>query len=114
MARQKIPNPMARRDLVEGRLDPARALAIAEAYLEADQVVDAVAFLRKAEARERLEALRDDAVREGDAFLLKEVSTALGEPPGMERWDALAAAAEAAGRERYATEARRQARRKES
>jgi len=77
MAKKKLPDPLRRRHLVEQPLDPSRALQIAEAYLEDDRAIEAVAFLLKAEARERLAALREQAVRDGDAFLLREISTAL-------------------------------------
>lgn len=114
MARKSIPDPLQRRVELERNLDAARALRIAEGYLDAGRVQEAVAFLKKAGARERLEALRDEAVGSGDAFLLREVALALGEPPGVATWNALAEAAAAAGKERYADEARRQAARLEA
>lgn len=114
MARGSIPDPLKRRHELERQLDPARALRTAEAYLEAGRLQEAVAFLRKAEARERLEALRGEAVAAGDVFLLREVSAALGESPDAALWRAVAEAAAAAGKERYAEEASRQAERLES
>lgn len=124
MARRRTPDPLSRRHLVEHPLDPARALKIARAYGEEGRGVDAVAFLRKAaagdpsapaaaEARERLAALRDEAAGEGDAFLLREASAALGEEPDAATWRRAARAAREAGKERYATEADRQAQRLE-
>jgi hypothetical protein len=113
MAKRKIPDPLRRRHLVEQPLDPSRALQIAEAYLEEDRAIEAVAFLLKAEARERLAALREQAVRDGDAFLLREISTALAEEFDAATWQALAEAARAAGKDRYAAEASRQAARLE-
>jgi hypothetical protein len=113
MAKKKLPDPLRRRHLVEQKIDPARALQIAEAYLAQDRAMEAVAFLMKAEARERLAALREQAVRDGDAFLLREVATALDEEVDAGTWRALAAAAQAAGKERYAAEAGRQAARLE-
>ena len=108
MAKRKIPDPLRRRHLVEQKIDPARALQIAEAYLEEDRAMEAVAFLMKAEARERLASLREQAVREGDAFLLREISMALGKEFGAATWQKLARAAEAKGKQRYAAEASRQ------
>jgi hypothetical protein len=67
-----------------------------------------VAFLNKAGASERLRALREEAIRVGDAFLLKEISRALGEEATAEHWRRLRDAATAAGRASYATEAQRQ------
>lgn len=108
MAKKHLPDPLRRRHLVEQELDPARALQIAEAYLEDGRSLEAVAFLLKAEARERLIELRDQAVGEGDAFLLREISVALAEEFDAETWEALADAARAAGKDRYSVEADRQ------
>jgi hypothetical protein len=113
MAKKKHPDPLRRRHLVEQEMDPARALQVAEAYLEEDRALEAVAFLVKAEARERLLALWEQAVREGDAFLLRETSAALEEEAEAATWRALAEAARAAGKELYAAEASRQAARLE-
>ena len=113
MAKKKLPDPLRRRHMVEGEVDPGRALQIAEAYLEGGRAIEAVAFLVKAEAREQLAAVREQAVREGDAFLLREISTASEEEIDGATWEALAEAAAAAGKDRYAAEARRQAARLE-
>jgi hypothetical protein len=109
MARPVIPDPLTRRHLVEGELDPKKALRIAEAYLEEGRDCDAVPFLGKAEAREQLEAVRERAVESGDAFLLRQASGALGDKPGPERWRSLAANARRLGKEVSARDAERQA-----
>lgn len=109
MPRSVLPDPLKRRHLLEEPLDPVRARAIADAYLEAGRVAEAIAFLDKAGDRERLAALRDQAAGEGDLFLVRATSAALGDEPPTELWSRLAEAAEAAGKERYAREARRQA-----
>jgi hypothetical protein len=108
LAKSKIPDPLTRRHLIEGELDPARAATIAEAYLGADRVQEAVAFLGRAEDTETLEKLWQQAVSEGDAFLLREVAGVLGRSPDAATWEQLAAAADGAGKDRYAAEARRQ------
>jgi hypothetical protein len=113
MAKKRLPDPLRRRHMVEREMDPNRALQIAEEYLEEGRAIDAVAFLVKAEARERLAALREQAVSEGDVFLLREVSEGLEEELDAATWQALAEAARAAGKERYAAEASRQAARLE-
>jgi len=109
VAKKTIPDPLKRRHLIEQDLSAADSLAIADAYLEAGRVSEAVAFLVKAEAEEQLAALVEQAVGEGDAFLLKELADATGEDPGTARWQAAASAAEAAGKQRYAEMARRHA-----
>src|SRR5262245_61103343 len=111
MAKRSIPDPLERRHLLERELEPSRALAIAEAYLTEGRALEAVAFLRKAGARDRLEALSEAALREGDAFLMREVAQALDREPGAGLWQRLTEVAAAAGKDRYAAEARRQAER---
>ncbi len=113
MAKSKIPNPLERRHLVESELPPAQALAIADAYLAENRATEAPDFLRLAGADERLAELRSEAVSSGDAFLLRAVARAMEAPPKREEWRRLAEAAAAAGKERYAEEARRQAERGE-
>jgi len=113
MAKGAIPNPLERRHLIERELAPEAALRVAEAYLAEDRAWDAIAFLAKAGARDRLAALREEAVRAGDAFVVREVSRALGDDPGAERWRAVAEAARGAGKERFAGDALRQAARGE-
>jgi len=104
-----IPDPLKRRHLLEDDLDPARALVIAEAYLAEGRLCEALEFLAKAGARERLEGLRDEAVALGDPFLLRAACAALGEDPGRARWTATAEAARSAGKEVQARDAERQA-----
>jgi hypothetical protein len=111
VAKPGIPDPMKRRHLVEEDLDAGRALALAEAYLAEGRVVEAIVFLEKAEARDRLTALREEAVAAGDFFLLRATAGALGEEVSPAVWLRLADAAEAAGKALYAHEARRQAQR---
>jgi hypothetical protein len=113
MAKNRIPDPLTRRHLVERALPEAEARAIADAYLAEGRTTEAVDFLRLANAHDRLRELRADAVSSGDAFLLRCVAQALPPPPQREEWRELAAAAEAAGKLRYAAEARRQAERGE-
>ena len=108
MAKSTIPNPLDRRHLIEKDLSDTQALGIAETYLAADRPVEAVDFFAKAHARERLAELRSQAVEAGDVFLLRAVARAMEEPPGRAEWKAIADAAAAAGKERYAVEARRQ------
>lgn len=108
MAKTKIPDPLTRRHLVEGQLDPTKARAIADAYLAADRAQEAVAFLKRAEAQDALEDVFQQAVEAGDAFLLREVAGALRRDPDAATWEQLARAADASGKDRYAREARRQ------
>jgi len=109
MARRgKIPDPLRRRHLVEQKLDPSRALPIAEAYLEAGRRVEALDFLKQAEAKDRLESLVGEAAEEGDVFLLRAAAAALGEEVDLETWTRTAQRAADAGRALDAAEAERQ------
>jgi hypothetical protein len=113
LAKSKIPDPLERRHLVERELAPAQALRLAEAYLAEGRLLEAVDFLRKAGATDRLAAVREEAIAAGDSFLMRMVATALGESPDRASWSKLAAAADAAGKQRHAADARRQAARGE-
>jgi hypothetical protein len=109
VSRSKIPGPLERRHLIEREIAPAQALKTAEAYLAEGRALEAVEFLAKADDHERLEALRREAIEAGDVFLMRAVASAMGKPPERDEWLALAEAAEAAGKQRYAVDARRQA-----
>lgn len=105
-----IPDPLRRRHLIEQASDPAASLAVAELYLADGRSPEAIAFLVKAGAEDRLAALVEEAIADGDAFLLKQIADATGHDPGTERWLSAAERAEAAGKLRYAEMARRHAR----
>jgi len=106
--RAAIPDALERRHELEKPLESARARAIGEVYLAQQRELEAIAFLKKAGASDALERLCAAAIERGDAFLLREACAALGHEPERASWEALARAAEAAGREKYATEAKRQ------
>jgi len=113
VAKSKIPNPQARRHLIEREIPAERASGIADAYLADEREIEAVDFLAKAGADERLAELRTSAIAAGDLFLVRAVAQAMEEPLERDEWHSLAAAAAAAGKDRYATEAGRQAERVE-
>ena len=113
MARSAIPDPLERRHLIERDLAPDACTKLAEAYLAEGRTWDAIAFLGKAGATDRLAALREEAVVAGDTFLVRELSRALRDEVPAVRWRETAAAAESAGKERYAAQARQLAERLE-
>jgi hypothetical protein len=113
VAKSQIPDALERRHLVVREIAPAQAQRTAEAYLADGRTIDALDFLRKAGAVERLAELRREAIATGDAFLLRSVAAQTDEAPTRQEWAALAEAAAAAGKQRYADEAMRQAQRGE-
>jgi hypothetical protein len=113
MAKSAIPDPLERRHLVERELPAEQALRTAEAYLAEDRVWEAIVFLGKAGAADRLAAVRDGAIAAGDTFLVRELTRALRDEMPAARWREVVAAAEAAGKDRFAAQARRLADRAE-
>ena len=107
MARSAIPGPLERRHLIEQELDPKRASQIAEAYLAEGRRTEAIDFLVKAEDEEGLRRLGEEAITQGDPFLLQSTARALGEEPDRETWSRCAEAAQQLGKDRYAETARR-------
>lgn len=105
MARTKLPDPLARRHLLEAELEPVKAQTLADGYLALGREIEAIDFLVKAKAEAKLVALEAEAVERGDVFLLRRVALALGREPGPERWRALAENASRVGRLRDAESA---------
>ncbi|MCG8589896.1 MAG: hypothetical protein MJE66_11460 [Proteobacteria bacterium] len=102
MARNRLPDAIKRRHLLERELTASDARQTADAYLEAGRAVEALPFLHMAGAEDELRRLVEEAIAAGDAFLLRSVATVAGWQPTVEQWRALAQEAEAAGKERYA------------
>ena len=109
MANVKLPDPLARRHLLEGKIEPAKARSIGEAYLAAERELEAVDFLARAEASDALESLQAAALERGDVFLFRAVVSALGAAVEPATWERLAEVAATAGRERDAETAKRMA-----
>lgn len=107
MANVKLPDPLARRHLLEGKIDAAKARAIGEAYLAAERELEAIDFLARAEAIDVLASLETTALDRGDVFLFRAAANAARRAVDAATWAALAEAAERAGRPRDAETARR-------
>lgn len=114
MAKSKIPGPLERRHLIEKDLDPSAAAKIASAYLEEGRNNEALEFLAKAGDDEGLQAVADEAIEIGDAFLLASVAQLMGSEPTRDAWNRCADAADAKGKARHAETARRSAVRSEA
>jgi hypothetical protein len=109
MAKTKLPDAMERRHLIEKAIPPAQALRLAEAYLAEERVIEALVFLKKAGAEQRLQPIGEQAKLDGDVFLMRQVATWLDSAPSGQEWSAAAAAAQERGKLRYAADAERQA-----
>ncbi len=114
MAKSAIPNALKRRHLMEQQADAHQSVALADAYLAEGRVQEAIFFLAKAEAWDRLQELADQAISEGDAFLLKQIGDLLKQDYETAKWLSLAEAAEEGGKLLYAEVARRHARSSEA
>jgi len=108
MAKSAVPGVLERRHLIVSETSDAQALEIAEAYLAEDRQEEALVFLEKAGAKERLAELRASAAAAGDVFLLRSAARAMGEAPSRDEWSRVEATAAAAGRELYVADAQRQ------
>ena len=111
MAKSKIPNPLERRHLVERELSREQATALADAYLAEGRAEEAVVFLAKAGAEDRLQALWADVAETGNVFLLKQIAPLLATEPTPGEWERVAEAARASGKQVYAEVALRMAHR---
>ncbi len=108
MAKPDIPNPLERRHLVERELSNDQAEAIADAYLAEERTEEAIVFLGKAGAEDRLRALWSDAAADGNAFLVREIARLLDTEPSPELWERVAESARSSGKHAYAEAALRQ------
>ena len=71
---------------------------IGDDCMEAERLHDAVAFYRRAAHEEGLEAIRNIAVEQGDAFLFQSAAGDADDDDLIEQWKTLAKNAEAQGR----------------
>ena len=111
LAKTRIPGSLERRHLIEKELPVERSLGIAEAYLAEDRVEEAIVFLGKADAQDRLDEVLEQSIESGNVFALQAITrvrrTEL--PPSV--WQRVAERARAAGKDLYAEAAERQANR---
>ena len=58
MANVKLPDALARRHLLEGKLDAGKSRGYGEAYLEAGREIEAIDFLARGDATDALSQLQ--------------------------------------------------------
>jgi hypothetical protein len=107
----KKPNCIEKRSFLYGsKTSVEERIRLGEEFLAEGAFADALNFFAAAEYREGLERVRDHAVEEGDAFLLRQVARARGlVEVTPDRWARAAAQAERAGKLRFAAIAYREA-----
>jgi len=94
-----------RKILYDSEISSDRLRALAELFAEAGHLSDAVEVYKKAGGSEHLEALLDEAVKEGDAFLCEQISSALGRSLAEEQWAEVGRQAMEKGKFSYALRA---------
>ena len=107
MAKAKLPDVLKKRELLADHgLSEAEMAAIGEGFLEQGGYCDAIEFFQKAGAEDRLMAVLDLMVEQGDYFLAEKIERFLGEPLGDEVWRGLMKNAENLGKNNFASLAR--------
>ena len=94
-----------RKVLYESEVSSDRLQALAEQFVQAGQLSDAVECYRKAGAVEQLEALVDEAVAQGDTFLCEQIASAIGRTLAEEQWAGVGKQAMEKGKYGYALRA---------
>ena len=90
-----LPNPLHKRDLLylQEKKSPVDHVAIGDAFFEAGRLTEAAQFYAEGEAKEKLHAVKDQAIKGGDAALLLAVAEALEVGVDEKDWVQLADAA---------------------
>jgi len=105
----KLPNPIRKRDLLFSDAgDSVNLLAHAEGFLETGNTHDAIAFFARAGQTDRLEALKNDAVKQADFPTLYSIAET-GIEISADDWRSAGEAGVKNGKVRYAAEAFRRA-----
>ncbi|MEM4243210.1 MAG: hypothetical protein QXP44_00215 [Candidatus Bathyarchaeia archaeon] len=84
---------------------PAELAAWGRRFLAAGWLYDAIDFFKRANWREGLLQVREQAVREGDVFLVRRLSKALGEETEAATWRRVGEEARRLGKLEFALEA---------
>lgn len=106
MGNKRLPNPLKRREILYGKDTPPETLIeYGRLYLEEGRWNDAVEFFGRAHYKEGLFELKELALREGDYFLMSQVSEFLGEELEAEEWKRLGHRALEAGKFHFAQKA---------
>ncbi|MBN1808057.1 MAG: hypothetical protein JW909_03250 [Planctomycetes bacterium] len=97
-----LPGPMKKREMLYSpTVSPDDKTAMGRAFLEAGFVSDALAFFVEARSKNDLLKMRDYALAEGDAFILRAVGNASPDLVSEDHWKAVAETAERLGKEAF-------------
>ncbi|HID07793.1 MAG TPA: hypothetical protein EYP10_11680 [Armatimonadetes bacterium] len=106
MGSNRLPDPLQRREILYGKDTPSETLIeCGRLYLEEGRWNDAVEFFGRAHYKEGLFELKELALREGDYFLMSQVSEFLGEELEAEEWKRLGQRALERGKFHFAQKA---------
>lgn len=106
----ELPDPLSKRDIIFGEDTPREDLiAYGKAFLEQEQIYDALSCFAQAKAHDEIEKIAEIAMEEGDAALWQETLIVRGKKADPEEWRQLAKRAEALGKEYFAEFAYEQA-----
>lgn len=94
-----------RKVLYESEAPPDQLQTMAEQFVEAGHLSDAVEFYSKAGANERIEALLDEAIARGDTFLCEQISSATDRTLTEDQWAGVGKQAMDSGKYGYALRA---------
>ncbi len=108
MARKNSMSCLEKRDLLNQSAVSVETLKRwGRSFEESDMIYDAVSFYEKANDRESLSRLREDARGEGNVMLFKRLCQLTGHEPDQKEWMLLAQQAEQMGKHLFAAEAYR-------
>ena len=108
MAQKRLLKPMEKRKVLYSPEIPAdEKTEWGRLYLSQDLVSDALAFFIEVKSKTDLEKLRDQAVSDADAFMLRAIGNAMPELVTPAHWEALGQSAAAKGKTAAAEQAAR-------
>jgi hypothetical protein len=103
-----LPGPMKKREIMYSTsLSADEKARWGRRFLEEGLVSDALAFFVEARSKDDLAMMRDRAIREGDAFMLRMIGNAMPEIVANEHWLALQTNASAMGKQLFSEQAGR-------
>ena len=103
MAIKSLPGPMKKREVLYSKDVPAEEKAeYGQAFLDAGNISDALAFFVEAKSKTDLQKMRSVALKDGDAFILRQVQNVFPDLVSEDDWASLAKTAAERGLDMFA------------